>query len=115
MSTDTLLPPRALTDHNEAWKLVSLLEQLNPDAMLLEPRARYDRCIVGITRRPIDHWPRAEHQWVAIYDSDLLTHVVMEDDGVEHSLAAEHVSVNIMGAWVGEGTPVYVADGCDGD
>ena len=100
--------------------LMDRLAELNPEAVLFEPRETYDRAVVSLTRRPKDHWPRTVNNWVAVYDYDLLVECTMEVIGVEDEAEAmessqEWVDFNMVGLWAGEGTPVVKSFSPDDD
>ena len=92
--------------------LIDALVELNPGALLLEPRDVFDSAVVGITTMPDDHWPRElPSQAVAVYDYDLLVEAqaTQWDDDVEASeaylMAVEWIEYNTIGAYAGEATP----------
>ena len=93
------------------------LVELNPEALLFEPREVFDAALVGITDEPKDHWPRAQPTWVAVYDEDRCIQAVMHWLGCGYGEALDYYSYNTLGAWVGENTPTIVssedADGND--
>ena len=45
---------------------------------------------------------------VVVYDVDLCIQVLMERDEMTYEEAAEFISYNTVGAWVGDRTPMYV-------
>lgn len=106
--------------------LVRLVE-LNPEALLLEPRDQYDLALVDITDDPKDHWPRKEKVFVAVYGTGACIEAIKlilgvegddagneEDEGYDADTAAwEWLGYNTSGAWVGEGTPTFTCYGCD--
>lgn len=69
-------------------------------ALFMEPRASYDRAIAGIAERI--------NLSVVAYDRQQVIKVLMEDSGMDHDEACEFYEFNIAGAWLGEGTPVYL-------
>lgn len=73
-------------------------ELVDIETMFLEPRDRYDECIVGTT------YDNSK----LIYDADKIIHALMEQDGMNDEEAKEYFEYNILGAYVGEGTPIYV-------
>jgi hypothetical protein len=83
------------------------LEDLNPDALLLEPRDVYDPALIGITDLPNDSWPRKDRIHVAIYDSDKCIEAIMGWMGCDYNDAVDWFGFNTSGAWVGEGTPTF--------
>ena len=83
------------------------LEELNPDALLLEPRDVYDPALIGITDDPNDSWPREARIHVAIYDSDKCIEAIMGWMDCDYNDAVDWFGFNTSGAWVGEGTPTF--------
>jgi hypothetical protein len=45
---------------------------------------------------------------VAAYDRDKCIEIFMKRDGMDHEGAEEHFEFNVIGAWMGECTPVFV-------
>ena len=86
---------------------IQRLAALNPDALLLEPRDVYDSCVVDITDNPHDHWPRQTPAWVAVYDGEAVLEATSLAHDCTHEEAAEHVGYNMVGAWLGDGTPTF--------
>lgn len=93
------------------------LATVNPNALLLEPREWYDACVVGLAvRHPDDYWNAYrgdDAPLVAVYDYDLLvdaflTHGAGPEAGCTHEEAQEFVDFNMVGAWLGSGTPIIV-------
>lgn len=78
-------------------ELRELLSQYNEDILFADG---YDDCIVGIAEqfgRPA----------VAVYDKLKLIQRLVED-GMTDEEASEYFDYNIIGAYVGESTPVFV-------
>ena len=70
------------------------------DALFLDPPEMYDRCIIGIGER------FGGVQCVA-YDRDKCIEMLMKDMSWED--AEEYFSFNVIGAWVGDQTPIFVS------
>jgi len=47
-------------------------------------------------------------QEVAVYDYIRCVEILMERDGMDYSEACEYMEHNVVGAWVGKGTPVFI-------
>lgn len=45
---------------------------------------------------------------LAVYDCERIIDVLVERDGMTREEAAEHMDFNIVGAWVGENTPIFL-------
>ncbi len=48
---------------------------------------------------------------IAVYDTGKVIEILMERDGLTEEEAIEHFEFNIIGAWVGEQTPIFVERG----
>ena len=83
-------------------EVLGILEMENPDAQLLEPRGQYDAFIVGIGHR-FNEGP------LAMYSIERILGV-LEADGMTGEEAVEWYDYNIVGASVGEGTPIFVQE-----
>lgn len=81
---------------------VQMLEDLLEDsgALFLEPRATFDRAIVGLVERP--------NLSVVCYDRHLVIQALVDESGMDIDEATEYYEFNIAAAWVGEGTPVFL-------
>jgi len=60
----------------------------------------FDDCIIGIAER-------CSKQPLVIYDSEKMIEKMMKD-GMSHEEAVEYFDFNILGAWMGEGTPLFL-------
>lgn len=70
------------------------------DACLLEPRDEYDACIIGIGYR-FSEGP------LAVYSIPMVLKV-MEGWGMDEQEAQEYFEYNTIGAWMGDGTPIFI-------
>jgi hypothetical protein len=70
------------------------------EALLLEPRDEYDACIVGIGFR-FSAGPLAVYSIRAVLK-------VMEGWGMDETEAEEFFNFNTLGAWMGDGTPIFI-------
>lgn len=61
----------------------------------------FDAALLGYARRP-------GQPAVAIYDRAVCIDVLMARDGMNFEEAEEFFEFNVVGAWVGEGTPCFV-------
>jgi hypothetical protein len=61
----------------------------------------YDDCILGIAER-------AGKLPVLAYSTDKIIDKLVQDDGMTREEAEEWFSYNIVDAWVGSGTPIFV-------
>jgi hypothetical protein len=80
----------------------ALLDQLeDAEALLLEPRATYDRALIGITEG-------IASSGVAVYDAAKCIQALAEDNDWPYDEALEWFNFNTSGAYVGEATPIFV-------
>jgi hypothetical protein len=75
------------------------IEEINPEALLCDG---FDEAIIGMAER-INLGP------VVAYDVDKMIDIMIERDGMTYEDAIEYFEYNILGAWMGENTPVYVS------
>ena len=74
----------------------------------------FDDCIVGTVSR-------CTSNTILCYDVQKMITKMMERDGMSYEDAREYYEFNILGAWVGEGTPMFLerfeggADGEEGE
>ena len=74
------------------------IEEINPEALLCDG---FDEAIIGLAER-INLGP------VVAYDVDKMLKIMVERDGMSYEDAMEYFDYNILGAWMGENTPVYI-------
>jgi hypothetical protein len=87
--------------------LNALTEESNDDVdpiQRLEPAEFYDKHIVGVAYR-CDLGPVLAYSLRGILDD----HVAQ--DGMTHDEAEEYFDANTLGAWVGDGTPLFIDTG----
>ena len=61
----------------------------------------FDEAIIGMAERiNLSH--------VVAYDVDKMLEIMVERDGMTYEEAMEYFDYNILGAWMGEYTPVYI-------
>lgn len=77
---------------------VEEIEDINPEALLCDG---FDEAIIGMAER-INLGP------VVAYDVDKMLEIMVERDGMTYEEAMEYFDYNILGAWMGENTPVYI-------
>ena len=61
----------------------------------------FDAALVGVARR-------CGQPTLAVYDYELGLQVLMERDGMTREEAIEYMEFNVVGAWVGPGTPIWL-------
>jgi len=79
------------------------LELAAPEAMKADG---YDDCIVGIGHR-------CGSTAVLVYDIDMVVAKIMKRDNCDYEDALDFFEYNIVGAYVGEGTPLFMNTTCE--
>ena len=80
-------------------KINDYLQGFGGEALLLEPEM-FDEAILGITER-------GDGTEVVAYDRQLVIEILMRE-GMEREEAEEYYSFNVVGSWLGDGTPIFV-------
>lgn len=73
------------------------LAELNPDAMLADG---FEGALIGIGLQFNRH--------LAVYDYETCVQILMSRDGLSRQDADEYMDFNVLGAYVGENTPVFI-------
>jgi hypothetical protein len=74
------------------------IAEINPKALLCNG---FDDAIIGMAER-INLGP------VVAYSVEKIIEILMQRDGMEYEDAWDYFSYNILGAWVGENTPIFI-------
>ena len=77
---------------------VEEIGDINPEALLCDG---FDDAIIGMAER-INLGP------VVAYDTEKMIDIMVERDGMTYEEAIEYFDYNILGAWMGEFTPVFI-------
>lgn len=90
---------KCTTDYvNErARHILATLQEEYPDTLVADG---WDAALIGITQR--------KGHTLAVYDANRIVQTLQSRDGMDYQEAVEYFDFNILGAWVGDGTPVYV-------
>lgn len=94
-------------------EVIALAEDSEDEILLLEPRDEYDRCIVGIVERFNSVFVVYSKKCVLDYLISEITGDAAPDDDVDFPpdlQALEHYQFNIVGGWLGDGTPAFMLD-----
>ena len=75
-----------------------LLSEENPDALFADG---LDDALVGVARR-------CGQPTLAVYDYEKCVEVFMSREGMSYEDAIEWMEFNVVGAWLGEGTPIWL-------
>lgn len=98
-------------------KIIAAIEAMDEPLLLLEPRSRFDQCIVGVGSR---FGGSDGIQTFVVYDRECVIQTKAEDilsdpdwddeDGERdaHLEALEDFEFNTIGGYVGEHTPAYI-------
>ena len=79
------------------------LTEVDPEILLLEPRATFDKAVVGwVTRCGQDP--------IACYDYEMVMDAILDELGKDsgYDKAVEHFSENVIGMWHGHRTPCFL-------
>ena len=74
------------------------INEINPEALLCDG---FDDAIIGLAER-INLGP------VVAYNTEKMIDIMVERDGMTYEDAIEYFDYNILGAWMGEYTPVFI-------
>lgn len=74
------------------------IAEINPEALLCDG---FDDAIIGMAER-INLGP------VVAYSVEKMIEILIQRDGMEYEDAWDYFSYNILGAWVGENTPIFI-------
>ena len=75
-----------------------LIEEINPEALMCDG---FDDAIIGIAER-INLNP------VVTYDVEKMLSILIDKYDMSYDEAEEYYQFNILGAWLGDNTPIYV-------
>ena len=77
---------------------VDYLKELNPDALLADG---FEGALVGTGRR-------FNSPYLAVYNYNKCLRILMERDNMARDDAVEFMEFNVLGAWMGENTPMFI-------
>jgi hypothetical protein len=77
-------------------------EEAEIAVLRLEPRAFFDRFILGLA-------DRCGSETVLAYDLGAIHAALVREQGMTEEEADEHLSFNVLGAWMGEKTPIFIS------
>lgn len=75
------------------------IAEFNEELLMLDP-SYFDKAIVGVVTN-------VKNQAVC-YDVNKIIKILMKEDKMSEEEAREYFEFNILGAWVGEYTPMYL-------
>jgi hypothetical protein len=79
------------------------IAEINPDALVCDG---FDEAIIGMAER-INLGP------VVAYNVEKIISIMIERDGMTYEEALEFFNYNILGAWMGEFTPIFITTGIE--
>jgi len=74
------------------------LESIGESVLLADG---FDDAMIGVSQR-------INEPLLAVYSYDKMIDVLIERDGLDYEEATEYLEFNVLGAWVGEKTPIIV-------
>lgn len=80
-------------------KALAYMDGTEEEYIRLEPRESYDPCIVGVAQR--------FNTLTLAYSVEKIIEMLVAD-GMTEDEAVEYFEYNTMGAWLGDGTPVFM-------
>ena len=87
-------------------KFIDWMDTHVEEYLRLEPREDFDPCVVGVARRFNDT--------VLVYDIGKVLDMFVAQ-GMTEEEADEHFEYNVIGGWLGEGTPIFLVPVSDDD
>ena len=78
--------------------VAELIRDENPEALLADG---FEDAFIGVARR-------CGQPTLVTYDYDQCVDILMKRDGMSYEEASEFFEFNVVGAWMGEGTPLYL-------
>lgn len=79
-------------------EILDYISNLNPDALKV---TGFDEAIIGVTSR-------MKMKVLLAYDVGTIIDILIERDGMTFEEAREYYEFNIFGAWLGEGSPIFI-------
>jgi hypothetical protein len=77
---------------------VEEIKEINPEALVCDG---FDDAIIGIAER-------INLNSVIVYDVAKIISILIDRYGMTYDEAEEYYNYNILGAWLGDNTPIYV-------
>jgi hypothetical protein len=88
----------ALKDSPKRSDIQEYLESRGETVLLCDG---FDEAFIGLSQR-------INEPLLAVYSYDKMIDVLVKRDGMEHEDAIDYLDFNVLGAWVGEQTPIIV-------
>jgi hypothetical protein len=84
--------------NNGSQDMREWIKALNPEALVADG---FDEAIVGMAER-------CSQPACVVYDVEKCIKILVEENGMSQEDAQEYFSFNVLGAWVGENTPLFL-------
>lgn len=95
-------------------EVIKIAESSEEDVLLMEPRSEYDKCLVGIVERFnsmfVVYSKKCVMEYLVSEATDDPSDPDRDTDYPPELAAIEHYQFNIVGGWLGEGTPAFMLD-----
>ncbi len=82
-------------------EVLRVCEEMGLEVARLEPCEFFDRFIIGLA-------DRCASETVLAYDLGAIRAALVAEQGMDEDEVDEHLSFNVLGAYVGAGTPVFI-------
>lgn len=79
-------------------KFEDIEEYVDDEALTLEPRDQFDKCIVGVTYNGDK----------VVYSAELVIQALMEDSEMTEEEALDYFEYYVIGSYMGDGTPIFI-------
>ena len=79
------------------------ISEMSPEALLCDG---FDEAIIGLATR-------IGMELVVAYDVEKIIGILINRDGMTYEEAYEYYEFNIVGAWMGEFTPIFITTSVD--
>ena len=97
-TTGVMREEHRAASERQAERVWSIMQDHNPDALVAFD---YSAAFVGVAHR-------CGQPSLAVYSVSKCIDALMKRDGMTYEEAAEFFEFNVAGAWLGEGTPVWL-------
>lgn len=88
-------------------EVLARIDEDDDEIVVLEPRSELDKCLVGVVERFNSRFVVYSKECVLQHFRDTFT--PDPDDDLE-LMVREHYGFNVLGAWIGDGTPAFLLD-----
>lgn len=79
-------------------KFEDIEEYVDDEALTLEPRDQFDKCIVGVTYNGDK----------VVYSAELVIQALMEDSEMTEEEALDYFEYYVIGSYMGDGAPIFI-------